>query len=679
MSVEKMIKLTRSDDQSITVTFGTDTFTIAFFEVPRVSDNAERRFQRVREPRADVNETKETNTPGPHNFPFTIYGSPTEDDAKDKKKEKQGSGSHFLAIKDDKAFAIRIVGDCKESAFKVKVRVGGVNVLQHTTFGRKSQDYFVVSEQKWIWGKQVGKDTARQFRVLRRGRERLSLRYQLRNNNIKKEVEIKITSRRLALPTGSSSYFPPASTGMTSAGPDFGGLCATHIPVITRGMLRCIMLQQVHHSTPPPSLFDADHFKHLSSDDKAPTPQVAFQELPSNNAGLSTPDSHGIVPPGSPLLTTSHEPDSEDFLVDEEFFDTMPYGDTTPASLQGLPQAPQIHRFGPPSRADPTEVVISSSSDDTPSSSQSQQISQAPASNDTDSSNSSLQYMSGVPTISYRPSLPARAESVLRPPAGVELVSLPPSLVSETRVHSQAIIIDVTPQPASNQESIHSDLEEDMLPHQMVVGTGGLIEQIVCPDKHPELIDGETVTLKFKIVDDPRYLPKHLQNLAEPEETAVGGMRIRGTGPGGNYHEVPNPPTGTFRALAPVVTDPDGLRRDIRSPMEMELSVDGHGEPLEPPEDSGDGSVGERDEGGRATDDGGDDGDARGFQVLWGEAENQPRGLMNDIRMKKKRREQRKRGGVGMMAEKREEPKSERSSRWRRFVDALRRVLTLAR
>ncbi|KAJ4362751.1 hypothetical protein N0V85_009344, partial [Neurospora sp. IMI 360204] len=160
------IKLTRSDDQSITVSSGTDTFTIAFCEVPRVSDNAERRFQRVRQPLPDVNDTKE-DSPGSY-FPFTIYGSPTEGSAKDKKK---GRRSHFLAIKDDKAFVIRIVGHCKESAFKVKVRIGGVNVLQHITHGKKSQDYFVVSEQKWIWGKQVGKDTARQFRVFRRGRE----------------------------------------------------------------------------------------------------------------------------------------------------------------------------------------------------------------------------------------------------------------------------------------------------------------------------------------------------------------------------------------------------------------------------------------------------------------------------------------------------------------------------
>lgn len=65
-----------------------------------------------------------------------------------------------------------MIGDSKESAFKVKVKVGGVNVLQHTTQGKKSQDYFVVSEQKWVWGKQIGKKTARQFRVFGREREK---------------------------------------------------------------------------------------------------------------------------------------------------------------------------------------------------------------------------------------------------------------------------------------------------------------------------------------------------------------------------------------------------------------------------------------------------------------------------------------------------------------------------
>lgn len=196
MPDDKTIKLTRSDDQSITVSSGSDTFKITFCEVPRVSDNADRRFHRVRKPLENVNEAKEDSSES--YFPFTIYDSPANDNVKDKKEKKEGEGgSHFLAIKgelsysanigcgqfqgimlrdslftDDKAFAIRMVGDCKESAFKVKVWIGGVNVLQHTMHGKKSQDYFVVSEQKWVWGKQVGKDTARQFRVFSSGKEK---------------------------------------------------------------------------------------------------------------------------------------------------------------------------------------------------------------------------------------------------------------------------------------------------------------------------------------------------------------------------------------------------------------------------------------------------------------------------------------------------------------------------
>ena len=94
MTSDKTIDLTRSDDQLITVSSGTDTFTISFCEVPRASDKAERRFQRVHKPLVDVNETKE-GFPGSY-FPFTIYGAPTENSIKGVKRE---SRSHFLAIK----------------------------------------------------------------------------------------------------------------------------------------------------------------------------------------------------------------------------------------------------------------------------------------------------------------------------------------------------------------------------------------------------------------------------------------------------------------------------------------------------------------------------------------------------------------------------------------------------
>ncbi|KAJ4385070.1 hypothetical protein N0V85_008280, partial [Neurospora sp. IMI 360204] len=230
-----------------------------------------------------------------------------------------------------------------------------------------------------------------------------------------------------------------------------------------------------------------------------------------------------------------------------------------------------------------------------------------------------------------------------------------------------------SPKPPSDQESIHSSPEEDMLPHQMIVGTGGLVEQIVHPNKHPEWIDDCTVTLKFKIVD-PDYLKK---------EAGVKKVGILG----GNYREVPNPPNGTFRGHAPVVTNPEGLRQDIRSPMEMEImdagtrNLDGNRERGPPgqessslPVDSGVGLVGDQEEEEEEEEDVGD------FQRLKKEAKSQPRGLMNDLRMKKESRKQRKQGGVKIqMVMKPEEPKGERKSRWRTFVDAMRRVLTLGR
>ena len=101
MSVDKIIEWTRNDDKSITVSSGTDDFKIVFCEVPRVSDNAERRFQRVRKPLADINEAKEDSLG--RFFPFTIYGPQTDGDDKDKKK---GSGSHFLAIKGKSSWSI---------------------------------------------------------------------------------------------------------------------------------------------------------------------------------------------------------------------------------------------------------------------------------------------------------------------------------------------------------------------------------------------------------------------------------------------------------------------------------------------------------------------------------------------------------------------------------------------
>lgn len=147
---------------------------------------------------------------------------------------------------------------------------------------------------------------------------RLSLRYQLRNNNTKKEVEIVVTSRRLAQPAGrysylppqpgpldgpACSYLPPPPTGMTSAGP---GLSATFIPGI--------MPQQVYHLTPPPSSFNP-----FSYDNSAPSSLVTIRELPCYDTGSSIPYNYDMVPHASPPLTASHELDFED-LADEDSF-----------------------------------------------------------------------------------------------------------------------------------------------------------------------------------------------------------------------------------------------------------------------------------------------------------------------------------------------------------------------
>ncbi|KAK1780210.1 hypothetical protein QBC45DRAFT_391699 [Copromyces sp. CBS 386.78] len=635
MSVDKRIKLTRSDDQSITVSSGTDTFTITFCEVPRVSDNAERRFHRIRKPLADVNETKE-NYPVPY-FPFTIYGSQTEGRTQDsipknKKKalKESGSGSQFLAIKDDKAFAIRIVGDCKESAFKVKVRIGGVNVLQHTTHGKKSQDYFVVSEQKWIWGKQVGKDTARQFRVFRRERERLSLRFQLRKDNIKKEVEIEITSRRLGLP------WPPPRMTM--------GDVDEFIPQFP---------QFPQPPSPPPQpAYPAYSCPHAPSPvpyyHAMPAPQVAVQGRTSTYTGPSTPYSYGMRPP-PPSQLISHQIDWEDRTSE---YVSMP-------PVMTAYQRQQSH-------AEVTEPATFSFSDGRSSSLlTSQQTSQAPSLADVDLI-ASISYGYEAPTpplpseFLSQPSQPQAFHP--RPPELIlNLTSSPPSPPSpEVEISEVLPAAAAASNPPSDQESIHSDPEEDMLQHQMVVGAGGLIEQIVHPDQHPDWIDDCTVTLKFKIVD-----PKYLQT--------EGGVKTLGT-PGGNYREVPNPPDGTFRGHAPVVTDPEELRRDIRSPMELEtmdagtkfLNMNGErGLPV----DSGLGLVGDQENGDEEE-------DARKFQMLNKEAKSQPRGFMNDLRTKKESREQRKQGGARIQMVMKQE---ERKSKWRKLVDAMRRILTLGR
>ncbi|CCC09117.1 unnamed protein product [Sordaria macrospora k-hell] len=427
-------------------------------------------------------------------------------------------------------------------------------------------------------GKQIGKKTARQFRVFGREREKLSLRHQLRNDNIKKEVEIEITSRRR----------PPPTT-------------------------RCS------------SLHDRWGYEATKRSSYVSSPSSSSSSMSWNNAGPSALSPALMLQPRIP----------------QKNYEALSY----------------INSYVPPD-------------DDSPSSSI-RRMSPGPGyfQHEVDSSDNNACLLEPV-------EVPERPGAVLTPeppsPGAIVVHASPSPSSTSSEVHvmmgcSHRI---ASSQPVSYQESIDSDPEEDILPDQMVVGTGGLIEQIVFPDKHPEWIDDCTVTLKFKIVDNPRHFPKNVQSLVKPKHQAVGERRISGPEPGGNYREVPNPPAGIFQGLAPVVTDPDRLRQDIRSPMEMEPSVHRDREPPKLPVNSKAGSGGEREEGAEDMDEQEEEGTKRDYQRLHEEAKAQPRGFK---KRKRKRRKQGSQGGPELFTV------PERRSRWRTFVDAMRRFLTLGR
>lgn len=363
---------------------------------------------------------------------------------------------------DNKAFAIRLFSDTldMESAFKVKVWIGGVNVLQHTTNDgkRQIQDYFVFSEQRWIWGKQVDETTARQFRVFGHSKAsyvriitltfpyhpslssnidvnlRLSARAQLKGDNIVKEVEIEIIPREQRPRTPSS-------------------------------------LARYRQSSRSPTAADSSTRRSRSESPAA--------TLVHTDTEISI-SSHSMTPSTGP---------------------TTPQGST-------------------PTLDENTVVSFSSTSSSGTASSQ------------------------GCSCHLDRPEKQDR-------PAGLE------------SIHS-------TPEPGASTN-----------PHQMVIGTGGLIRQIVEKDQHPDWIDKPdgSVTLKFKIFD-PEFFE-------EATDIPLGD-------PGGNYKDpVPNPPDKCFRSHRPIVQHPKRLRKDLLSPMELE-------------------GVGGEDE-------------RNAFLSLWGEALNQPR------------------------------------------------------
>ncbi|KAJ4385069.1 hypothetical protein N0V85_008279 [Neurospora sp. IMI 360204] len=229
----------------------------------------------------------------------------------------------------------------------------------------------------------------------------------------------------------------------------------------------------------------------------------------------------------------------------------------------------------------------------------------------------------------------------------------------------------------------------------MVIGTGGLISQVIAKDKHPDdWTDDTTITLKFKILNPTK--PKHFQK--------VTGLPLGN--PGGNWNDKPNPAKKVFgRRAAPVVEDVKDIREDIRSPEEIE--ADG-GDAGADDEDVDVDSDSDLDSGvamgGRASEMDEEDEEVSPeererlmFEELLGEARSQPRELVepttnenrkekkkkkknNEGKREKKKDERRPPGVMHIMVLNRAGPVNNahggRSSRWRKFLEAMRRVLT---
>lgn len=215
----------------------------------------------------------------------------------------------------------------------------------------------------------------------------------------------------------------------------------------------------------------------------------------------------------------------------------------------------------------------------------------------------------------------------------------------------------------------------------MVIGTGGLIHQVIARDKYPEALVDDTKTIKFKIHNPAK--PNHFRKKT--------GLQLGNLG--GNWDDQPNPARKFFGRRTPVVEDPDGISGKIKSPQEIEIEVDEDEEDVEADVDS------DLDSGvamGRASDTGEEEDDEEvspeeereQFAALFSEARNQPRELepaKEKRKMKMKRKENKKDerqpppGVMQIMVVKRAGPvnaRVRRSSRWRTFLEAMRRVLS---
>ncbi|KAK3399916.1 hypothetical protein B0T20DRAFT_452066 [Sordaria brevicollis] len=216
-------------------------------------------------------------------------------------------------------------------------------------------------------------------------------------------------------------------------------------------------------------------------------------------------------------------------------------------------------------------------------------------------------------------------------------------------------------------------------PHEMVIGTGGLIRQVIHPDKQPDSWTEDpdsTITLRFKIFNPTK--PNHFRKIT--------GLELGN--PGGNWNDKPNPAKKFFGRQKPVVENPEEMRGDIRSP--EEIGSDGEDdEEVETDDDDDDNVDSDLDSGvamGRAEDLGEEeenDEQARGrFAALFSEAQNQRRERPKKEKRKKKKKGKKDEKPSGLYLMVVNEVRSvktrgpEKRSRWRKILEAVRRVLS---
>lgn len=207
----------------------------------------------------------------------------------------------------------------------------------------------------------------------------------------------------------------------------------------------------------------------------------------------------------------------------------------------------------------------------------------------------------------------------------------------------------------------------------MVIRTGGLICQVIARDKHPEGLVDDTKTIKFKI-----YNPNKPNHFRKKTGLWLGN-------PGGNWDDKPHPARRFFGRRGPVVEDAKGIRGDIKSPVELEGGEDRHRDvDLDSDVDSGVsmGQTGD-DENEDVDEDVSPEEERERFAALMGEARSQPREppMLEKRKMKKKeikKDEQQPPGVMQIIVLKRAGPVTarEKRSKWRTFLEAMRRVLT---